>query len=107
MEAQEVKKKSPMQLSLDYLNKSGYTCQIVEKRLPIPGTYVTQDCFGIADILAYGQGEIVLIQTTSESNFSARRWKIVTSPHRVGWKRNGGKIRLHAWGDRGVREEEL
>lgn len=102
-------KKSPTSLSLEYLNQLGWTCQIVEKRLPIPGKFVTQDAFGIADILAYhrGKGQIALVQTTSWEHFSHRKAKILASPHRDGWKAAFGKIILHAWGDKGLREEEL
>jgi len=109
-----------MQLSLDYLAKLGYACQIVERRLPIPGKFVTQDCFGFADILAYRTikswkegpmmhqyGGIILIQTTSWANFGARKRKIFESPHRLGWINSGGRIWLHGWGAKGLREEEL
>lgn len=104
-----VNRKSPTQLSLDFLHKLGYVCQIVEKRLPIPGRFVTQDCFGIADILAYHAGlqKIVLLQTTSWANFATRKAKIQRSPHREAWKRAGGHIWLHGWGEKGLREEEL
>lgn len=102
-------KKSPMSLSLEYLNKLGWTCQIVEKRLPIPGKFITQDCFGFGDILGYhkGNGWIALFQTTSWANFTARRNKIGASPHYMGWKLANGRIWLHGWGDKGLREEEL
>lgn len=103
--------KSPMSLSLDYLAKLGWTCHIVEKRLPIPGKHITQDCFGFADILAYKRGikgsGIVLIQTTSWGNFSARYKKILANPHFAGWCSAGGRVWLHGWGDKGLREEEL
>jgi hypothetical protein len=100
-----MKKKSPMQLSLDYLAKLGYACQIVERRLPIPGRFVTQDCFGFADILAYKPGVgIVLVQTTSAANFTARAKKVANSPHSGPWCRAGGKIFLHGWGKEGLRE---
>ena len=101
-------KKSPMSLSLDYLNKKGWTCQIVEKRLPIPGKYVTQDAFGFGDILAYHPIlGIALIQTTSAANMAARRTKIQANPHSKSWVRSSGRILLHGWGDKGLREEEL
>jgi hypothetical protein len=102
-------KKSPMSLSLDYLGKLGYTCQIVERRLPIPGKHVTQDCFGFGDILAFHSDwkRVVLVQTTSWSNFMARKAKIEANVHQNGWKRAGGRIWLHAWGNKGLREEEL
>jgi hypothetical protein len=100
-------KKSPMSLSLDYLNKLGYTCEIVERW--IPGANIRKDAFGFADILAYHRckGHVALVQTTSWSNFSARRNKILASPHRNGWKASFGKIFLHAWGPKGLREAEL
>ena len=102
-------KKSPMQLSLEFLYKLGYSCQIVERRLPIPGRHVTQDCFGFGDILAYHPGlqKVVLVQTTSWNNFTTRKAKIEANIHRRDWKRAGGHIWLHGWGDKGLREEEL
>jgi hypothetical protein len=101
-------KRSPTWLSLDFLNKSGWVCQIVEKRLPIPGKFVTQDCFGIADLLAYHpQKGIALVQTTSATNFMARKTKVLASTHLEGWKRAGGLFVVHAWGKNGLREEYL
>jgi hypothetical protein len=97
-----------MQLSLDYLAKSGWTCQIVERRLPIPGKHVTQDCFGFGDILAYTSrlgGGIVLVQTTSWGNVNARLKKIRSSVHLEGWLAAGGNICVHGWGPKGLREE--
>ena len=100
--------RSPTQLSLDYLNKGGWTCHIVEKRLPIPGKHITQDCFGIADLLGYHPVKgVALVQTTSWGNFTTRRAKVSASPHLDGWKRAGGLFLLHGWGDKGLREEEL
>lgn len=103
-------KKSPTQLSLDYLNKQGMTCAIVEKWNAAAG--VRQDCFGFADILAYGREKgvlnIMLVQTTTASNFLARKAKILTSPHYRGWTNAGGRVILHGWGGKdGLREEEL
>jgi hypothetical protein len=100
------KKKSPMSLSLEYLNRLGWTCAIVEKWNAYAG--VRQDCFGFADILAYKKSHgIMLVQTTSESNFAARWQKVATNPHAAGWKQSGGRIRIHGWGKNGLREEEL
>jgi hypothetical protein len=108
-------KRSPVSLSLEYLHKLGWVCHIVEKRLPIPGKHITQDCFGFGDILAYSprghQGQpalgIALIQTTSWGNFSTRHKKIQANGHFESWKRAGGRIFLHGWGENGLREEEL
>jgi hypothetical protein len=104
-------KRSPTALSMDYMNKQGWVCHVVEKRLPIPGKHITQDCYGIADILAYnpayGRFGIVLIQTTSWGNFLARKAKVKASPHLDGWNRAGGLFLLHGWGPKGLREETL
>lgn len=98
-------KKSPTQLSLDYLNKAGWVCAIVEKWNSF--AKIRQDCFGFADILAYHPTQgIALIQTTTDTHFSHRRKKIILSPHPQGWCRANGRIFLHAWGDNGLREEE-
>ncbi len=98
--------KSPMQLSLDYLNKSGWTCEIVEHWNAF--AKVRKDCFGFGDILAYrSAGGIALVQTTSWSNFNARRKKILDSPHKRGWFLANGKVCLHGWGPKGLREEWL
>jgi hypothetical protein len=95
-----------MSLSLDYLNKLGWTCQIVEKW--IPGANVRQDAFGFGDILAYHMTSgICLVQTTTWGNFNARKAKIDVSPHKPLWKCAGGRILLHGWGDKGLKEEEL
>lgn len=99
-------KSSPTQLSLDYMNKLGWTCQIVEKWNAF--AKVRQDCFGFGDILAYKPREgVALVQTTSASHFSDHKHKILNSPHTGGWKRAGGRVFLHAWGDDGLREVEL
>lgn len=99
-------KKSPTQLSLDYLNKLGYTCCVVERW--IPGANVRKDAFDFGDILAYHRaGTIALVQATSWSNFMARKKKILASPHRDGWKQGGGVIFLLAWGPKGLREDVL
>ena len=104
-----------MQLSLDYLNKCGFTCQIVEHWNAF--ARIRQDCFGFGDILCYGvaresTGEsgrvgIALVQTTTDHNFEARYRKIAASPHFKPWKRAGGRVFLHGWGKKGLREEEL
>ena len=98
--------KSPMQLSLDYLNKSGYTCQIVEHWNSFARKRI--DAFGFGDILAYHLKKgIVMVQTTTDSNFNARKVKIFANPHYYGWKIAGGHIIVHGWGKKGLREEEL
>lgn len=104
-------KKSTTQLSMDYLNKSGFVCERVEHWNAFAKR--KHDLFNFADIIAYktGDGEdegtIALVQTTSEDNFSARKKKIYASPHYQGWKMAGGFIVVHGWGKNGLREEWL
>ena len=93
-------KRSPTALSMDFLNKSGYVCQVAEKW--IPGANMRKDMFDFGDILAYHPMHgIALVQTTTAHNMEARRQKILASPHYAGWKRAGGKIILHGWGKNG------
>ena len=101
-------KRTPSALTLDFLAKGGWSCWNVEKRLPIPGKYVTQDCYHFADILAYKPGRgIALVQTTSTANHAARKRKILDNPHARGWCMAGGRILLISWGDKGERMEEI
>lgn len=94
------RKLSPTQLSLDFLNKCGYACAIVEKWNA--HAKIRQDLFGFADIIAYHPLHgIVLVQTTTAHNMKAREKKILASPHFEGWKRAGGKVVLHGWGKNG------
>ena len=98
--------RSPTQLSLDFLNKSGWTCAIVEKWNAHAG--IRQDLFGFADIIAYhATGAIALIQTTSASHHAERKAKILSNPHFAGWKKACGTVFLHSWGKNGLREESL
>jgi hypothetical protein len=95
-----------MQLSLDYLNKLGYTCAITERWNSF--ARCRMDLFGFADIICYGRAlGIVLVQTTTWSNFNARKAKVYASPHFSGWRHAGGRIFVHGWGPKGLREEEL
>ena len=95
-----------MQLSLDYLNKKGWTCAIVEKWNA--HAKCRQDCFGFGDVLAYHPIlGIALIQTTTSAHMAERRAKIQANPHLKGWTRSAGRVLLHGWGGNGLREEEL
>ena len=68
------KKKSPMQLSLQLLRDEGCRVGIVERRLPIPGKFVTVDLWGFADIIFVNPVRKIagLVQTTTASNLAAR-----------------------------------
>lgn len=86
---------SPMQRSLRKWKELGYECHIVEhydywaKR--------KKDLFGFADILALGQNEVVVIQTTSASNLASRITKIANAEHVGAVRKAGIKIVAEGW----------
>ena len=94
---------SPTQRSLALLRKQGYHCAIVEKWNPY--AKIRQDVFGFGDLLAFrsGQPGATLVQTTSGSNVSARRTKILANPIARDWVKAGNWIRLEGWAKRGAR----
>ena len=86
---------SPTELSLREMRKRGYRCQVVEhyhfyakKRI---------DLFGIIDIVCIGRGKTVGLQTTSYSNISSHRKKIIECEARRDWIGDGNRILLHGW----------
>lgn len=92
---------SPMQRSLAHLREHGYEPAIVERRLPFGN--VTQDFFGIGDVIALKPGERpLLVQTTSGANFAARQDKILACEH-LPLLCEHFRIVLHGWRKRKVR----
>lgn len=92
---------SPTARSLAHLRDKGYVAEVVEKWNPYARIRI--DLGGFADILAWGNGEIVAVQTTSASNVSAREKKILASEKAHEWVKAGGIISLHGWGLKGPR----
>jgi len=90
---------SPTSRSLAWLREHGYRVAIVERRLTIPGKFVTQDLFGFADLFAISaDGECALIQVTSGAHVAARVKKaraiIDASPH---LQLSGLRMLVHGW----------
>lgn len=83
------------QRSLAKLRKEGYICHIAEKWNQFGG--IRQDMFGFIDILAIRPGEIVGIQTTSESNVASHIKKIIGHKNFLAVRDSGMKIYLHSW----------
>lgn len=86
------------QLSLAEMRRRGYELvDVVEKRLP--KCFITKDLWGIADLVCVGgpNDEIVAVQTTSDSNLSKRRLKIVESDAIQVLRRVGIRFLLHGW----------
>ena len=97
---------SPTQLSLNNLAKRGYIAAVVERWNQ--WAKIRQDLWGFADIIACtftpdGMRRIVLVQTTTAANMSARRKKIQENTQARMWLRCGGDIELHGWAKVGAR----
>jgi hypothetical protein len=103
---------SPTQRSLDYLRKRGLIAAVVERfnhyagppdaKCQVCGKNkigVRQDLFGIFDIIAVDPQKrlTIAVQTTSGSNLSARRRKLLDSGEAMVCMAAGWKILLHAW----------
>lgn len=86
---------SPTQNSLKKLRSEGYTVGIVEFWNSF--TRRRQDLFGFGDLLAFRKDEFCIVQTTSASNFSARKKKIRANDVAKEWVNSGGHIIIHGW----------
>ena len=90
--------KSPTQRTLEWYKNQGYVCGKVE--LWIPGTKITRDLYGFADLEVFGYGEVVLVQCTTWPNFSSRNKKILANENAKKWIMNNKTCSIHlvAWG---------
>ena len=94
------RKKSPMELSLRLLRGEGKRVGIVERRLPIPGKFVTVDLWGFGDIIFVDATRKItgLVQTTSASNFAARVRKVQEGTGWIDWLSVPcNRIEVHGW----------
>jgi hypothetical protein len=82
--------------SVDKLTAEGWTCQIVEYR--IPHCFITKDCFEFGDILAISPSRgTMLVQATGGGNGSSRIKKIEGEPKAAIWMACGNRIQVHDW----------
>lgn len=87
---------SPTQRTLKHLRAAGYPLvQVVERWNP--HARVRQDLFGIIDVVAVSDTEIVGVQATSGSNVSARVAKIVESDAIQILRKVGVRVLVHGW----------
>lgn len=88
---------SPTSRTLKYLRDRGYTCEVVERWNQ--WAKVRQDLFGVIDVVALGPGipGVIGVQTTTLSNMSARRKKLLESPKAKLWVLSGNPLLLHGW----------
>ena len=95
----KTKRKKPFnanRASVEKLESDGWTCQIVEYR--IPHCFITKDCFGFGDILAISPSRgTMLIQATGGGNGSTRIKKIKAEPKAGIWMGCGNRIQVHDW----------
>jgi hypothetical protein len=94
---------SPTQRTIAELKKRGYTCHIVEKWNHF--AKIRQDFGGFADILAYRNdlAGVFAIQTTSDSNVSARVTKSLQISNLGTWLCAGNTFQVWGWGRKGER----
>ena len=86
---------SPTQRSLAHLRKLGYRVAVVERWNAF--ARIRQDLFGVLDLLAVKDGEILGVQTTSGSNVAARIAKIAESDAVPDLRRAGMRLEVHGW----------
>lgn len=86
---------SPTQRSLKHLREQGYTVAITEKWNP--HAHIRQDLFGFVDLLAIRDGETLAVQTTSASNLSSRRSKVIAHENLPIILSAGWKVIIHGW----------
>lgn len=88
---------SPTQRSLALLRAQGYIVQVVERWQHFARVRI--DLFNGIDIVAireHGLG-VLGVQTTSRSNLSARRKKLLAEPRMRLWVACGNQLHLHGW----------
>jgi hypothetical protein len=76
----------PLRLNrtLELLRELGYTADVVERWVPVPGSKIRKDCFGVGDVIAaHPAGGILLVQATSSDNLAARVTKAKAEALRV------------------------
>ena len=106
---------TPDQLTKRDFHDRGYRIVKVEHYLYIPGQTVQKrrDLLGIYDFIAMGKDDTIAVQTTSKTNFSSRRNKMLSSQSFTWWTSEKAKRRsiLQGWykenGKWRAKEEEL
>jgi len=87
--------KSPTKNSLAVLRALGYTCWVVEYWNSFTRKRV--DLFNAWDIIALRENEVLFVQTTSDSNVSARVKKITENEHTADIRKAGVRLEIHGW----------
>lgn len=91
---------SPTQRSLKQLRDDGWSACVVERW--IQAIKQRKDAFGFGDILAVKIGiGIMLVQSTTAANASARVNKIRETVEAGIWLAAGGRLVVHGWSKKG------
>lgn len=92
---------TPTERTLRWLRKQGYTCQVVERR--IPHTFVTKDLFGCIDIVAIKAGipGVLGVQVTSRAHLADRLAKVKREPRAALWRECRNDLLVVGWSKRG------
>lgn len=88
---------SPTQRTLKKLRQDGYIVEVVERWNQYAG--IRQDLFGVIDVVGVHAAfpGVLGVQTTSASNMSARRKKILASHEAHVWVQAGNTLVIHGW----------
>lgn len=87
---------SPTQRSLKLLRSEGWTAATVEKWNP--HCKIRQDLWGFGDLLAFRGDQVLIVQTTSGSNVTARIAKMRLIPAVDHWLESASRrIVVHGW----------
>ena len=93
---------TPTQRSLNRCRETGGIAAVVERWNP--HAMIRQDLFGFADILWVIGDLCYLVQTTTQSNVSARLAKVRACPAAHAWVASPTRrIEVHGWAKRGPR----
>jgi hypothetical protein len=77
------------------MRKRGYLAGVVERWNP--HARIRQDLFGVVDVIAVGECEVVAVQATSGDNVSNRIAKIAEHPNIAAIRRGGIRVLVHGW----------
>jgi hypothetical protein len=92
----KAKRKSPTQRTLEHLRGNGYPLvQVVEKWNP--HARIRQDLFGIIDVLAVSEIDIIAVQSTSGANVAKRIAKLAESEALPVLLKAGIRVVVHGW----------
>jgi hypothetical protein len=86
---------SPTQRTLKLMRDRGYYAEVVERYNFF--TKRRNDFAGFIDVLCLGDGEVVGVQTTTYSNMSARKAKILEHENLEAVLKSGMRILVHGW----------